>query len=149
MNVFPSLFFSLFQYLISGFKWFSSAADGQVALALARTNPDLSLGSRGLSAFIIPIHKKNRPSLPPSVEARVKETDERKGHTHSPYNGIYIHRLKVRRRSSTLVSEVGGFGSPSLIHTFFSFSLLSHSRTSLVPRWCLQQSLNWMKQSEN
>ena len=40
------------QFIISGFKWFSSATDGDIALALARTNEDLKMGSKGLSLFL-------------------------------------------------------------------------------------------------
>ncbi|SYW83771.1 uncharacterized protein UBRO2_05327 [Ustilago bromivora] len=43
------------QFVISGFKWFSSETDGDIALALARTNEDLSAGSKGLSLFLIKI----------------------------------------------------------------------------------------------
>lgn len=62
-------------YLLDGFKWFSSAAEGNTAVALARTSPPSEApGSRGLSLFVIPLR-------------------------HGPYpsplsNGIYMHRLK-------------------------------------------------------
>jgi alkylation response protein AidB-like acyl-CoA dehydrogenase len=60
-------------YLLSGFKWFSSAAEGHMAVALARTG-NASSGSRGLSAFIIPL---------------------RMGPYTSPLeNGVRMHRLK-------------------------------------------------------
>ncbi|KAH8824356.1 acyl-CoA dehydrogenase NM domain-like protein [Flagelloscypha sp. PMI_526] len=61
-------------YLLDGFKWFSSAAEGHVSVALARTgSPDS--GSRGLSLFLVPL--------------RVE------GHASTPLqNGIHIHRLK-------------------------------------------------------
>lgn len=60
------------QFVISGFKWFSSATDGDIALALARTNDDLQLGSRGLSLFLIKIRDDKTGKL----------------------NGIRVHRLK-------------------------------------------------------
>ncbi|KAI0087786.1 acyl-CoA dehydrogenase/oxidase [Irpex rosettiformis] len=41
-------------YSLNGFKWFSSATDSDIALALARTGPPNS-GSRGLSLFLIPL----------------------------------------------------------------------------------------------
>lgn len=41
-------------YEIDGFKWFSSATDGDVAVALARTG-DVNSGARGLSLFLIPL----------------------------------------------------------------------------------------------
>ncbi|CBQ67513.1 conserved hypothetical protein [Sporisorium reilianum SRZ2] len=59
-------------FVISGFKWFSSATDGDIALALARTSDDLTLGSKGLSLFLIKIR------------------DDRTG----KLNGIRVHRLK-------------------------------------------------------
>ncbi|KAK4047391.1 hypothetical protein OIV83_005438 [Microbotryomycetes sp. JL201] len=67
------------EYVIDGFKWqvicavvFSSATDGDVALALARTGGEGS-GSRGLSLFLIKLR-------------------DDQGKT----NGIYIHRLKKK-----------------------------------------------------
>ncbi|KAJ1037548.1 hypothetical protein NDA11_004112 [Ustilago hordei] len=51
------------QFVISGFKWFSSATDGDIALALARTNEDLSAGSKGLSLFLIKIRDDNTGKL--------------------------------------------------------------------------------------
>ncbi|SOV03173.1 uncharacterized protein UDID_00194 [Ustilago sp. UG-2017a] len=62
------------QFVISGFKWFSSATDGDIALALARTNEDLSAGSKGLSLFLIKIRDDNTGKL----------------------NGIRVHRLKKK-----------------------------------------------------
>ncbi|CDU23725.1 uncharacterized protein SPSC_02354 [Sporisorium scitamineum] len=59
-------------FVISGFKWFSSATDGDIALALARTNDDLKLGSKGLSLFLIKIRDDTTGKL----------------------NGIRVHRLK-------------------------------------------------------
>ncbi|KAK4699046.1 hypothetical protein P7C70_g7221, partial [Phenoliferia sp. Uapishka_3] len=56
-------------FVLDGFKWFSSATDGDVSLALARTG-DVK-GSRGLSLFL------------------VRMRDEQGGS-----NGIHIHRLK-------------------------------------------------------
>lgn len=68
-------------YLLDGFKWFSSATDSDVSLALARTG-DPSQGSRSLSLFLIPLN----PSLYPNTAA-----DPR---TQSARNGVLIHRLK-------------------------------------------------------
>jgi alkylation response protein AidB-like acyl-CoA dehydrogenase len=62
------------KYNIDGFKWFSSATDGDVALALARTDPDTSNGSKGLSLFLIKIRDSRTGKL----------------------NGIRIHRLKKK-----------------------------------------------------
>lgn len=55
-------------YVLDGFKWFSSATDGDVSLALARTS---GAGSKGLSLFIVPMRLPDGSS-----------------------NGIFIHRLK-------------------------------------------------------
>ncbi|SPO20680.1 uncharacterized protein UTRI_00156 [Ustilago trichophora] len=62
------------QFVISGFKWFSSATDGDIALALARTSDDLSLGSKGLSLMLIKIRDDKTGKL----------------------NGIRVHRLKKK-----------------------------------------------------
>ena len=68
------------EYTINGLKWFSSAADGEVALALARTG-DPKDGSRSLSLFLIPTRS---PLL-----------QDRSTPVASPIsNGVYIHRLK-------------------------------------------------------
>ena len=58
------------EFILDGFKWFSSATDGDVALALARTG---GAGSRGLSLFLI------------------KLRDEQ-----GNMNGIRVHRLKKK-----------------------------------------------------
>ncbi len=41
------------QYSLNGFKWFSSATESDVAVALARTGKPED-GSRGLSLFLVP-----------------------------------------------------------------------------------------------
>ncbi len=61
-------------FVISGFKWFSSATDGDISLALARTSEDLKLGSKGLSLFLIKIRDDKTGKL----------------------NGIRVHRLKKK-----------------------------------------------------
>ncbi len=67
-------------YSLNGFKWFSSATDSDIALALARTGPPNS-GSRGLSLFLIPLRF---PILRPPGAPRPS----------SLTNNIKIHRLK-------------------------------------------------------
>ena len=67
-------------YSINGFKWFSSATDSDVALALVRTGPSNS-GSRGLSLFLIPLRK-------PLFRARGEPRPS------ALTNNIKIHRLK-------------------------------------------------------
>ncbi|KAJ7779070.1 acyl-CoA dehydrogenase NM domain-like protein [Mycena metata] len=59
-------------YLLDGFKWFSSAAEGNMSVALART--ESTQGTGGLSLFLVPVR------LPPFP---------------SPLsNNILLHRLK-------------------------------------------------------
>ncbi|KAJ6598145.1 acyl-CoA dehydrogenase NM domain-like protein [Mycena vulgaris] len=60
------------EYLLDGFKWFSSAAEGNMALALARSesNP----GTGGLSLFLVPVRL---PPFPTPLS-----------------NNILLHRLK-------------------------------------------------------
>jgi alkylation response protein AidB-like acyl-CoA dehydrogenase len=62
-------------YTLSGFKWFSSAAEGHMAIALARTGTPAS-SSRGLSAFLIPLRMS--PFSSPLE------------------NGVRMHRLKQK-----------------------------------------------------
>ncbi len=64
------------KYVLNGFKWFSSATDSHIALALARTGP-VTLGSRSLSLFLVPLR------LPLSVDNR-----------NNGSNNIFVHRLK-------------------------------------------------------
>ncbi|KAI1793402.1 acyl-CoA dehydrogenase/oxidase [Ganoderma leucocontextum] len=70
------------QYELQGFKWFSSATDSDVALALARTGLPED-GSRGLSLFLIPVRL---PLL------RAPDTTRPSAVT----NNIFIHRLKSK-----------------------------------------------------
>ena len=62
-------------YILNGFKWFSSAAEGNMAVALARTGTPQQ-GSRGLSLFAVPLRHAQYPT-PLS-------------------NGVKIHRLKQK-----------------------------------------------------
>ena len=68
------------EYKLDGFKWFSSATDSDVSVALARTG-DPSLGSRSLSLFLVPLRLPlvRDPSLPAPPPMS---------------NGILVHRLK-------------------------------------------------------
>ncbi|KAF5360155.1 hypothetical protein D9758_011369 [Tetrapyrgos nigripes] len=70
-------------YSLNGFKWFSSAAEGNVTVALARTG-SISDGSRGLSMFLIPLRT---PSFPSPLS-----------------NGVQMHRLK---------NKIGTWGVPT------------------------------------
>lgn len=60
------------QFLLDGFKWFSSATDGEIALALARTNLDELDSTKGLSLFLVKVREEKTKKL----------------------NGIRIHRMK-------------------------------------------------------
>ncbi|KAF5366582.1 hypothetical protein D9758_008936 [Tetrapyrgos nigripes] len=70
-------------YELNGFKWFSSAAEGNVTVALARTG-SVTDGSRGLSMFLIPLRT---PSFPSPLS-----------------NGVHMHRLK---------NKIGTWGVPT------------------------------------
>lgn len=64
-------------YELDGFKWFSSAAEGNLAVALARTEePSVRPGSRGLSLLLVPLRT---PKYPTPLS-----------------NGVRIHRLKQK-----------------------------------------------------
>ncbi|UZJ56777.1 hypothetical protein CBS101457_006097 [Exobasidium rhododendri] len=60
------------KFILNGFKWFSSATDGDIALALARTDPNQPDSSKGLSLFLVRLRDEQTGKL----------------------NGIKIHRLK-------------------------------------------------------
>lgn len=68
------------KYSLNGLKWFSSATDSEISVALARTGTP-EAGSRGLSLFLIPL----RLPLFPSPNGP-KPT--------STSNKIFVHRLK-------------------------------------------------------
>ncbi|KAI5117989.1 hypothetical protein M0805_004486 [Coniferiporia weirii] len=76
-------------YTLDGFKWFSSATDGDVALALARTGP-ATAGSRSLSLFLVPLR---HPLLPASVRTPGSDAPNRRAPSTSN-NNIFVHRLK-------------------------------------------------------
>ncbi|KAJ4482079.1 hypothetical protein J3R30DRAFT_3286869 [Lentinula aciculospora] len=65
------------KFSLDGFKWFSSATDGDIALALARTR-SIDNGSKGLSLFLVPLRSPLMGNQPGS----------------STSNGIRVHRLK-------------------------------------------------------
>ncbi|EDR13367.1 uncharacterized protein LACBIDRAFT_292578 [Laccaria bicolor S238N-H82] len=68
------------KYSLNGFKWFSSATDSEVSVALARTGTAED-GSRGLSLFLVPL--------------RLPLLRERSDPPSSPVsNNIFVHRLK-------------------------------------------------------
>ncbi|EAU86035.1 acyl-CoA dehydrogenase domain-containing protein [Coprinopsis cinerea okayama7 len=68
------------KYSLNGIKWFSSATDSEVSVALARTG-SISAGSRGLSLFLIPLRL---PLFPAPSDSKPSSTS----------NNIFIHRLK-------------------------------------------------------
>ncbi|EPQ54605.1 acyl-CoA dehydrogenase NM domain-like protein [Gloeophyllum trabeum ATCC 11539] len=77
---------------LDGFKWFSSATDSDVALALARTGP-VSEGARALSLFLVPLRLpllQPNPLPPPRSDPYCQKPATRT----STSNGIFIHRLK-------------------------------------------------------
>lgn len=80
-------------YLLNGFKWFSSATDSEVALALARTG-DPSLGSRSLSLFLLPLRLPLPSPATPSLTGINPRTDSTVDENQRENNGILIHRLK-------------------------------------------------------
>jgi len=69
-------------YSLNGFKWFSSATDSNISVALARTGT-LEQGSRGLSLFLIPLR---RPLFPSAADPLPTSTS----------NNIFVHRLKQK-----------------------------------------------------
>jgi alkylation response protein AidB-like acyl-CoA dehydrogenase len=63
-------------YILDGFKWFSSATDSDVSVALARTGT-MEPGSCGLSLFLVPLRLPLFHGLASPIS-----------------NNIYVHRLK-------------------------------------------------------
>ncbi|TFK64633.1 hypothetical protein BDN72DRAFT_825377 [Pluteus cervinus] len=76
------------QYALNGFKWFSSATDSDIAVALARTG-SVEQGSRALSLFLIPLRL---PLLRSPTEPEPSPTSNR----------IFVHRLKNKIGTHTL-----------------------------------------------
>ncbi|PFH54068.1 hypothetical protein AMATHDRAFT_845 [Amanita thiersii Skay4041] len=76
------------EYELNGLKWFSSATDSDVSVALARTG-SVQDGSRGLSLFLVPLRLPliRNPSDP--VPSPIS-------------NNIFIHRLKNKIGTQTL-----------------------------------------------
>lgn len=70
------------KYNLDGFKWFASATDGEVSMALARTGT-LKQASHGLSLFLVPL----RLPLFPSPGSPTPS---------STSNKIFVHRLKKK-----------------------------------------------------
>lgn len=80
-------------YLLDGFKWFSSCPDGDMSLALARTNFAVDSGSSGLSLFIVPLRKSGRRPIPLHLRHLIQDDVT---NPHNDYNGIHVHRLKQK-----------------------------------------------------
>jgi alkylation response protein AidB-like acyl-CoA dehydrogenase len=80
-------------HTLTGIKYFSSATDSHIALALARTG-ELASGARGLSLFLVPVSV----SFPhPNTSSNAKPIP-----VHPFSNGIAIHRLKPKLGTHTL-----------------------------------------------
>ncbi|KAK4152914.1 acyl-CoA dehydrogenase/oxidase [Chaetomidium leptoderma] len=71
---------------ISGFKWFSSATDSQMAILLAKTDP-----SKGVSAFLAPMRRHNPTLTSPTGQLGGSEL-----------NGVTIQRLKHKFGTQSL-----------------------------------------------
>ncbi|KAJ7496701.1 acyl-CoA dehydrogenase NM domain-like protein [Mycena latifolia] len=68
-------------YLLDGFKWFSSAAEGNLSVALARTG-DTASGSGALSLFLVPLRFQSFPT-PLSNNIQIHRLKDKIG-THGP-----------------------------------------------------------------
>ncbi|KAL2811715.1 hypothetical protein BJX63DRAFT_273538 [Aspergillus granulosus] len=69
------------EYMIRGFKFFSSATDANVALLLAKTEP-----AGKLSTFLAPLR----------INTTTSSTEQAQSSTPEVTNGIRIHRLKTK-----------------------------------------------------
>ncbi|KAG8765550.1 hypothetical protein FRC20_007011, partial [Serendipita sp. 405] len=83
------------KYLLDGFKWFSSATDSEVALALARTG-DPALGTRSLSLFLLPLRLPLPTGQTPTPSGVLARRDVLVDGKFPENNGITIHRLKSK-----------------------------------------------------
>ncbi|CAE6368315.1 unnamed protein product [Rhizoctonia solani] len=94
-------------YRLSGVKWFSSATDGQLALALAQ------VANQGLGLFIVPMPSADIELFSPNAYSL----------PFQPRNGISIHRLK---------NKVGTHALPTAeleLQDTIGFLLLAPSQT--------------------
>ncbi|MFK3979912.1 acyl-CoA dehydrogenase family protein [Micromonospora sp. NPDC050397] len=81
---------------LSGEKWFCSAADSAVAIALARPQGSAQRGSRVLAPFLVPRYAADSPLAAPGVDPT----------TAAP--GVRVHRLKDKLGTRALpTAEVG------------------------------------------
>ncbi|KAL3457421.1 acyl-CoA dehydrogenase/oxidase C-terminal [Aspergillus heterothallicus] len=76
------------EYLIRGFKFFSSATDANVALMLAKTEP-----AGKLSTFLAPLRVKNNRAQAQS-QSQSQYQSQSQTQNEETTNGIRIHRLK-------------------------------------------------------
>ncbi len=88
-------------YILNGFKWFSSAAEGNIAVALARTG-DISQGSRSLSLFLVPL--RMGPYTSPLSNGVIMHRLKNKVGTH----GVPTAELELRGTRAWLVGPVNG-----------------------------------------
>jgi acyl-CoA dehydrogenase len=80
---------------LHGDKWFCSAVDAEVAVALARP-AGAEVGSRVLVPFLVPRYAADSPLAPPGADPRL------------PAPGVRIHRLKDKLGTRALpTAEVG------------------------------------------
>ncbi len=80
---------------VTGDKWFCSAIDSAMAVALARPDPDIA-GSRGLAPFLIPRYAADSPLAGPGAPGE------------RPAPGIRVHRLKEKLGTRAVpTAEVG------------------------------------------
>ncbi|KAG5648418.1 hypothetical protein DXG03_004992 [Asterophora parasitica] len=84
-------------YTLDGFKWFSSATDSHISVALARTGP-ASSGSRGLSLFLVPLRLPLLPPFPSpsSSSPSLIPPPPPPPPPSSTSNNIHVHRLKSK-----------------------------------------------------
>ncbi|KAJ7866980.1 acyl-CoA dehydrogenase NM domain-like protein [Mycena olivaceomarginata] len=82
-------------YLLDGFKWFSSAAEGNISVALARS--ESAHGTGGLSLFLVPVRL---PALPlPALQQHPPPPPQRQSrHARSPYRGARAERCALQWR---------------------------------------------------
>ncbi len=85
------------RYALSGIKWFTSAADGDLALTLARVvdrQGGTVPGSRGLTMFLVEVPRDERGSM---LHVRIRRLKDKLGTRALPTAELELHGLPATR----------------------------------------------------
>ncbi len=121
------------QYTLNGFKWFSSATESDIAIALARTGT-VAAGSRGLSLFLVPL----RTPLLRDSTAPVPSANS---------NRIFVHRLKKKIGTEPVpTAELSLEGSEAYLIGQLNQGVKSITPVLNITRaWCAVASVGYIR----